>query len=63
MVQAVGDPRSLRSALVREPGVLVFRDYVERFGLRYTVETDRDALLPAYDGPLELPNVVQRPLP
>lgn len=63
VVQAVGDPRSLRSALAREPGVLVFRDYVERFGLRYTVETDRDALLPAYDGPLELPNVVQRPLP
>ena len=63
VVQAVGDPRLLRSALAREPGVLVFRDYVERFGLRYTVETDRDALLPAYDGPLELPNVVQRPLP
>jgi len=63
LVQAVGDPRSLRSALEREPGVVLFRDYVERFGLRYTVETDRDALLPAYDGPLELPNVVQRPLP
>lgn len=63
VVQAIGDPLALRSALAREPGVLVFQDYVERFGLRYTVETEREASLPAYDGPLELPNVVQRPLP
>ena len=63
VVQAIGDPLALRSALAREPGLLVFQDYVERFGLRYTVETDREARLPAYDGPLELPNVVQRPLP
>ena len=63
VVQAIGDPLALKWALAREPGVLVFQDYVERFGLRYAVETDREAILPAYDGPLELPNVVQRPLP
>ena len=57
VVTAVGDPDSLRAALDREPGVELFRDYVDRFGLGYEVSTAREAVLPAYDGPLELPNV------
>ena len=63
VVQALGDPEQLRSALQREPGVRLFQDYVERFGLRYAVETERETTLPAYEGPLELPNVAPRPLP
>ena len=63
VVQAVGDPEQLQSALEREPGVRLFQDYVERFGLRYTVGSEEEATLPSYDGPLELPNVVARPLP
>ncbi len=57
VVTAVGETDALRDALDTDPGVLVFRDYVERFGLGYTVRTSRSMQLPAYDGPLELPNV------
>ena len=58
VVTAVGDPTRLRDALAAEPGVALFRDYVDRFGLGYDVTTRRQITLPAYDGPLELPNVV-----
>lgn len=61
VVTAVGDPESLRDALDTDPGVLVFQTYVERFGLGYTVRTSRSMVLPAYDGPLELPNVAAQP--
>jgi uncharacterized protein YlxW (UPF0749 family) len=57
VVTAVGDPDALRDALDSDPGVVVFREYVERFGLGYTVRSQRSVTLPAYDGPLELPNV------
>lgn len=63
VVHAVGDPEQLQSALQRAPGVRLFQDYVERFGLRYAVGSEGERTLPAYDGPLELPNVVPRPLP
>ena len=58
VVTAVGDPTRLRDALAAEPGVALFRDYVDRFGLGYDVTSRRQITLPAYDGPLELPNVV-----
>jgi uncharacterized protein YlxW (UPF0749 family) len=57
VVTAVGDPDALRDALDSDPGVVVFREYVQRFGLGYTVRSQRSVTLPAYDGPLELPNV------
>ncbi len=55
VVTAVGDPASLRDALDVEPGVQLFLDYRDRFGLRYGVTSAAKAVLPAYDGPLELP--------
>lgn len=58
VVQAIGEPESLRDALNQEPGVAVFRDYVDRFGLGFEVRTRRNLQLPAYDGPLELAHVV-----
>ena len=61
VVTAVGDPDALRAALERDPGVLVFQSYVERFGLGYSVRTQRSVTLPAYDGPLELPSVTNLP--
>jgi uncharacterized protein YlxW (UPF0749 family) len=61
VITAVGDPGDLRDALERDPGVLFFRTYVEKFGLGYTVRTQREVTLPAYDGPLELPNVADLP--
>jgi uncharacterized protein YlxW (UPF0749 family) len=60
VVTAVGDPDALRDSLDSDPGVLLFRTYVDRFGLGYAVRTSRSVALPAYHGPLELPNV--RPL-
>ena len=61
VVTAVGDPVALRDALESDPGVLLFRTYVDRFGLGYTVRSARSVTLPAYDGPLELPNVDSLP--
>jgi uncharacterized protein YlxW (UPF0749 family) len=61
VITALGDPDALRDALDSDPGVLVFRTYVDRFGLGYAVRTQRSVTLPAYDGPLELPSVTTPP--
>ena len=57
VVTALGDPTRMRAALEREPGVRLFRDYVDLYGLGYEVRTESDVTLPAYDGPLDLPAV------
>jgi uncharacterized protein YlxW (UPF0749 family) len=57
VVSAVGDTRRMQQALTAEPGVTFFRTFVDRFGLGYSVRTDKNLRLPAYDGPLELPHV------
>ena len=59
VVTAVGDPSTLRQALDAEPGVAFFQTFVDRFGLSYTVETEPEVALPAYDGLLELPSVAR----
>lgn len=59
-ITAVGEPGPIREALDAEPGVDLYREYVEEFGLRYDVETMRETTLMPYDGPLELPNVAPR---
>ncbi len=60
-VTAVGEPVALRAALDREPGVLLFLRYVERYGLGYRAEAEDRVALPPYDGPLELPSVARGP--
>ena len=45
----------VRRALDASPGVQLFLDYVDRFGLDYTVVAAARTELPAYDGPLDLP--------
>ena len=57
VVAAIGREADLRAALDEEPGVQVFRTYVDRYGLGYTVRGKGDQRLPAYDGLLELPHV------
>lgn len=57
VITAVGNPDAMRDALEEDPGVLLFRTYVDRFGLGYAVRSRESVTLPAYDGPLELPNV------
>jgi uncharacterized protein YlxW (UPF0749 family) len=57
VINAIGPAAGMRSALREEPGVALFRRYVDSYGLGYDV-TDRRALrLPAYTGPLELTHV------
>jgi uncharacterized protein YlxW (UPF0749 family) len=58
VVSAIGDPERLRISLDQEPGVELFRTYVDRYDLGYSVRTV-DLKLPAYDGPLELPHVTR----
>ncbi len=55
VITAVGDPAGMRAALDAEPGVRVFLEFVQRFGLGYDVTQADSTVLPAYDGPLELP--------
>ena len=57
-VSAVGDPSRMRQALSVEPGVALFRRYVDRYHLHFGVRTARDLRMPAYSGPLDLPHVV-----
>jgi len=57
VVTAIGEAKSLRDALESAPGVDFYRTYVDRFGVVYSVRTERSVELPAYDGPLELPSV------
>jgi uncharacterized protein YlxW (UPF0749 family) len=57
VVRAIGNTRGLRDALDEEPGVQLFKTYVDQFGLGYSVRRSSEMTLPAYDGPLELPHV------
>jgi uncharacterized protein YlxW (UPF0749 family) len=56
VVRAIGDPSRMRSALAVEPGVALFRQYVRAFRLGYSVTDQQELRMPAYDGPLDLPN-------
>ena len=51
---AVGDPTRLRTALDTEPGVRLYRQAVDYFGLGYEVKDEREVTLPGYDGPVRL---------
>ena len=57
VVTAVGDPDRLHRSLEQDPGVQYFQLFVESFGLGYSARTEDSVELPAYEGPLELPNV------
>lgn len=51
-ISAIGDPVRLRAALDAEPGVAVFRQYVQTYGLGYRVERLGALRIPAYTGSL-----------
>jgi uncharacterized protein YlxW (UPF0749 family) len=53
-VTAVGDPTRLRTSLGNEPGVRLYRQAVDYFGLGYEVKDEREVTLPGYDGPVRL---------
>lgn len=60
VVEAIGDPATLREALDSAPGVSFFRTFVDRFGLGYAVSSQGSMTLPPYEGTLELPAVTRR---
>jgi len=60
VVTAIGEPGSLRDALASEPGVAYFQTFVDRFGVGYSVRTERSVELPPHTGTLELPHVEKR---
>jgi uncharacterized protein YlxW (UPF0749 family) len=53
-VTALGDPTRLRTSLGNEPGVRLYRQAVDYFGLGYEVKDEREVTLPGYDGPVRL---------
>lgn len=59
VVRAIGDAGRMRAALDREPGVALFRQYVDAFGLTFRVVPSARISVPAYQGTLDLPHVRQ----
>jgi len=60
-ITAIGDPVRMRAALDREPGVAVFRQYVQTYGLGYRVQRSGEIRVPAYTGSLGLTNLQEVP--
>lgn len=60
-ISAIGDPVRLRAALEAEPGVAVFRQYVQTYGLGYRVERLDALRVPAYTGSLRLTSLLEGP--
>lgn len=53
-ITAIGDPAELQQALDASPQVDLYRQYVQVYDLRYTVEERGQVELPAFEGPLTL---------
>jgi uncharacterized protein YlxW (UPF0749 family) len=53
-IRAIGDTGRLLAALDADPGVVLFRRFVEAYHLGYQVEVSTDAVLPAYEGTIGL---------
>lgn len=53
-VTAIGDPTRMRAALETEPGVRLYKQAADYFGLGYDVKDEREVTLPGYDGPVRL---------
>lgn len=47
---AIGDPARLEATLDAEPGVRLFREYAQRYGLGYSVRIDEQLTVPGFDG-------------
>ncbi len=54
VVAAIGKPQTMRVRLDAEPGVRLFRQYVDAFGLGYAVVVRTELRMPAYEGSLAL---------
>ncbi len=61
VVQAIGDPAALEAALLADPQVQVYLDYVEAVGLGWKVAASDDLLLPARTESLTLTHAAPVP--
>jgi uncharacterized protein YlxW (UPF0749 family) len=55
IVTAIGNTSDLQQALNGEPGVSLYREYVERFNLGWDVSILNQATIPAWQGSIEQP--------
>jgi hypothetical protein len=53
VVTAVGNTSDLQQALNDEPGVSLYREYVERFNLGWDVSILNQTTIPAWQGSIE----------
>ncbi len=60
-VSAIGDADRLQDALAAERGVVIYKQYVARFGLGYKVQARDTLSLPAYEGSVALTSAVVVP--
>ena len=60
VIQAIGDPAAMRSALDKNKQVTIYRQYVDAYGLGYDVKRVDMATFPAYAGSLSLLNAQVR---
>jgi uncharacterized protein YlxW (UPF0749 family) len=56
VIQAIGDPAAMRSALDTSEQVTIYRQYVDYYGLGYDVKSSDKVTFPAYAGSLSLQN-------
>jgi uncharacterized protein YlxW (UPF0749 family) len=54
VITAIGDPDELRAALAQSPGVQLFREAADAYGLGYEETEEEDVTVPAYDGTTSL---------
>jgi uncharacterized protein YlxW (UPF0749 family) len=49
-ITAIGDPEAMRAALTDSPGVQLYREAVDAYGLGYRETVEEDVTVPAFDG-------------
>lgn len=52
-IAAIGDPTRMRQAMDASPEIPIYLEYVERYGLGWSVE-EKDLTMPAFEGSLQL---------
>lgn len=55
-ITAIGDPDTLRTSLAASPGVQLYREAVDAYGLGYRETVEEDIIVPAFDGTSTLRN-------
>jgi uncharacterized protein YlxW (UPF0749 family) len=55
VITAIGNTSDLQQSLNEEPGVLLYREYVERLNLGWDVSILNQTTIPAWEGSIEQP--------